>query len=413
MRSWLGLACVLALSNLSLAIHATAGAGAEASRFMVEETKGSEVWVQRGGNETKEALAKGSALAVNDIIVTGDGSHAVITLLDGSKVSVGPFTQYQLLKAEGDHGLLQWSFRLIVGTVRALVRKAIGDNPLSRFKIHTATGTAGVRGTEFVVTFNKEGDRMDVYALDGKVYLGPPGAEATNPDAQMIEKNRSRSIGKDGKPTKHKAFIRKEFLKTLDERGFPELSLGLDLSAGVLPAAGGAIANSSAAKSGDPSETADGKPVAGESSVEAVASAKLFEAAVAGNTGAVKSLLGAGADPNYKGESGATPLMAAAKGRHTLAMKALLDAKATPDAQDNRGHTPLIYATRWGDLEGVVLMRAVDADLSLKSAEGYNAEEYAQRRGEKDIIKFLRAWRAELSGAPKAAKQLKRERKQQ
>lgn len=370
-------------------------------QFLVDQTVGTEVWVHRGGGEAKEAVTKGTQLKPDDVVVTGDSSHAVIELLDGSKVSIGPFSRYQILRPENSRGFWQWSFRLIIGTVRALVRKVTDDHGLSRFKVHTEMGTAGVRGTDFVVSFNDGSARMDVYTIDGSVFIGPPGAEAKDATVATVDKNRSRSIGKDGKPTKAKAFVREEFMKTLDARGFPKLELGKDRTLSV----GGGAAGAGVAPVAAP--VAAKKKAGGKEDLGAAASTlsqKLYEAAASGNAGAVKTFLRAGADPNAANASGTTALMAAAKGKHTLCMKSLLDGGANPNMQDKRGHTALVYAVRWGDLEGVVLMRAANANLDLKSTDGLNAEEFARRRGEKDIVSFLRAWRTEVETENKAGR---------
>lgn len=370
-----------------------ASAQNEQDRFVVEQLIGKEFWVHHQNVAEKQALEKGNVLHVGDTVETGDSSHVVISILDGSKISIGPFTQYQLLKVEGDQSFWQWSFRLIIGTVRALVRKVDGQSDLTKFKVHTESGTVGVRGTDFVVAFSQNNSRTDVYTLEGKVYLGPPNTEFSHPSSALVEKNRMRSIGKDGKPTKHKAFIREEFLKRLKDNGFPDLELGTDLSVaggsgvGLKPSAG--APNTPAAIHSAPT----GK---GEKAEENI-SQKMIAAAAAGDTANVKKYLKEGADPNFQDSYGFSGLMYAAKSGNTLCIKALIDQKADPNLQDNEGNTALMHAVSSGDLQGVVLMRAANATLNLKNKKRKTVLDFAKTRKDKDISEYLNIWQKEIN----------------
>jgi len=72
--------------------------------------------------------------------------------------------------------------------------------------------------------------------------------------------------------------------------------------------------------------------------------AELFTAAQTGDTQAVRDQLAAGADPNWAGEEGITPLMAAAGQGHLDAVQALLDAGARADMTDVNGWSAIFKA---------------------------------------------------------------------
>ncbi|XP_012260957.2 DNA-binding protein RFXANK-like [Athalia rosae] len=72
----------------------------------------------------------------------------------------------------------------------------------------------------------------------------------------------------------------------------------------------------------------------------------LMWAAGYGQLGSARQLLNAGADKNYRGLDGETPLhLAAAYGHHDL-VKLLLNNGSQPDPSDDEGNTPLIYGAQ-------------------------------------------------------------------
>lgn len=70
----------------------------------------------------------------------------------------------------------------------------------------------------------------------------------------------------------------------------------------------------------------------------------LLDAATAGDMNQIRSLLAAGASPNWADEAGTTPLMAAAKQGHMAVVQALIDAGAEVDVADANGWTALFMS---------------------------------------------------------------------
>ena len=62
----------------------------------------------------------------------------------------------------------------------------------------------------------------------------------------------------------------------------------------------------------------------------------------------VKTLLGAGADPNARDEFGSTPLHEAVLHGNEVLVHTLLEAGSNPDLLDNDGHEMLLYALEHG-----------------------------------------------------------------
>ena len=76
----------------------------------------------------------------------------------------------------------------------------------------------------------------------------------------------------------------------------------------------------------------------------------LLEAAMKGDTAAVKTLLTKGADVNAQNQAGGTALMYAATVGHNTTVQALLEAGADVNAKDNEGGTALMRAARNGQM---------------------------------------------------------------
>ena len=123
---------------------------------------------------------------------------------------------------------------------------------------------------------------------------------------------------------------------------------------------------------------------------------ELLSAAEQGDIPRVRDLLKRGADPNYKGKDGATPLLwAAAAGNHEL-VRLLLDADANCNDQDSLGQTALMlavlgpsikdkgYRTDSAALDAqhtVQVLLAYKADVRIKNTKGETALSYAKRGG--------------------------------
>src|SRR5580704_14755912 len=84
-----------------------------------------------------------------DVVHTGDGGRARVALDDGSLLNVG--SSSSLTVTQHDAKAQQTQIELEYGRVRAQVVKQ--SKPNAKFEIHTATGVAGVVGTDLGTSF--------------------------------------------------------------------------------------------------------------------------------------------------------------------------------------------------------------------------------------------------------------------
>lgn len=113
----------------------------------------------------------------------------------------------------------------------------------------------------------------------------------------------------------------------------------------------------------------------------------LFTASEHGINEAVRILLRAGANPNYKAPSGWTPLLMAAGNGHVEAVRALLQKGADPNDQDVfAAHTPLILASKNKHIEVVKTLVEAGADVNRQNQWGHSALKWAQGNAELEKI---------------------------
>jgi len=103
----------------------------------------------------------------------------------------------------------------------------------------------------------------------------------------------------------------------------------------------------------------------------------------------VQSLLAKGLDPNSPSRYG-SPLHFAAGAGNGGAVKVLLAAGATVDPRDHRGMTPLHHAARSRIPWTVQLLLAAGADINAKDAEGRTPLAWALAADQDQIARFLR-----------------------
>lgn len=116
---------------------------------------------------------KGAQVDVSDKIVTENGQSVVLQMAEGTEISIGPSTSFQIDQFTKD-GPQQSIFSMAYGMMRALVTKKYGDD--ETFAVRTKNSVMGVRGTEFVLQSDAISNETQVHTFSGTVRF----AQATN-----------------------------------------------------------------------------------------------------------------------------------------------------------------------------------------------------------------------------------------
>jgi hypothetical protein len=162
-------------------------------------------------SEISRKVKAGSPLGVGDKIATLEQTAAVIEYVDGSTVTVGPNSEFQL---EDQIDGTQWN-RLRKGNVRGLITKPPIPISKAKFLIRTRAAILGVRGTDFVMALDPVTNAAQVHTLEGSVEVALNeevllrGGGTVVGDGKFID-------ARSGKIEFPESFNKEEFLKSYD-----------------------------------------------------------------------------------------------------------------------------------------------------------------------------------------------------
>lgn len=104
---------------------------------------------------------------------------------------------------------------------------------------------------------------------------------------------------------------------------------------------------------------------------------QLMEAIIANDFEKTSTLLKEGANVNYQGEKGNTPLIGSLTCADQRIFKLLIDSGANINLSTNNGYTPLLFACMQNNIEMVKFLLNNGSNIHQKTKEGHNALEFA------------------------------------
>ncbi len=125
---------------------------------------------QRSGENEIQRLTADEVIAPGILLTTDSTTTADIRLCEGTVIRVAPSSQYRYESMDENQGVHSWLFSLLGGSVRAIVAPSQPAG-IVKFRLQTPNASVGVRGTEFVVDHNSQGESQ-LYTLDGEVLMG-------------------------------------------------------------------------------------------------------------------------------------------------------------------------------------------------------------------------------------------------
>lgn len=103
-----------------------------------------------------------------DTIITGKDSRAKIVMSDRNIINVLPETKLRIDQYINNEKEKNVRLSLIQGKVRNNVEQKY-DNEKNRFEVKTPTAVAGVRGTQFITSFDRLTNKTEIVTLKGEV----------------------------------------------------------------------------------------------------------------------------------------------------------------------------------------------------------------------------------------------------
>lgn len=99
-------------------------------------------------NELPRLLGKSETLREGETLSTGSRGLAIISMKDGTKMTLRPSTKFKIQKMDDTPGKENALLSLFRGGLRAITGRISKRNP-NAFRINTSVATIGIRGTEF------------------------------------------------------------------------------------------------------------------------------------------------------------------------------------------------------------------------------------------------------------------------
>jgi len=162
------------LTVLSITLICTKGYSQAATGIMMV-VKG-DVKVTDTTGKTESAKI-GKKVTEGDTITAGPDSRAKIVMSDKNVLNISPDTQVKIQKYTGaQNGKQEVELNVAYGKIRADVEKNKYDGEKNKFNVRTPSAVAGVRGTDFITSFNKGTKVTEVITFHGTVAVGQPAA---------------------------------------------------------------------------------------------------------------------------------------------------------------------------------------------------------------------------------------------
>jgi hypothetical protein len=195
--------------------------------------------VEIGRAETWSEAASGAALDVGDAVRTGRPGRARIVFRDESVMNLGEESQIVIdeqLFAPSE-GTIDSIYRLVRGKVRTLVSEYYRE-PTARFEVQTDTSVSGVRGTDFIVSYDPDRKVTEIVGISGEVavqsVLIPVG------DTVFVHSHEITTVARGQYPSPVRRLEDDEFRQYM--KGLQFVGSGLPESAALAqPVLGGAV----------------------------------------------------------------------------------------------------------------------------------------------------------------------------
>lgn len=185
-----------------------------------------DVQVKSGKDGSTSKARLGSQVYPKDTIITGKDARAKIVMVDNNEINVSPESQIEIQNYEFDPnaGKKEVLLNVIYGKVRSKVEQKY-DGKTSKFQIKTPSAVAGVRGTDFMTSFDRGSRSSQITTFHGKVEFGTPGPGGTIANPVMVSPGQmATSVG--GAPPGAPTAVPKAQLAEMDKESKAETATG-------------------------------------------------------------------------------------------------------------------------------------------------------------------------------------------
>lgn len=159
--------------------------------------KGQVRYAERAGQRPSATAAINKKICSGGQVITSPDSRAVVIMPgEQDELFINPATHVMIqeLKRDADGKQKRVLLNLIYGKIRSNVQKDAYDNtPDNQYRVRTKTAVAGVRGTQFLTSFDASNNQSEIVTFRGAVEVGRPigaGFDFSN-SVQVIQGQRT------------------------------------------------------------------------------------------------------------------------------------------------------------------------------------------------------------------------------
>lgn len=146
-----------------------------------------DVKIESGKDNAMTPAPAGTKVCQGDTVIAGAQSRAKVKMEDGNELNISPDSRilletYEYKVADNKKKVM---LNVLYGKVRAATREENMYNDKSKdgqantFQVKTKSAVAGVRGTDFLTSFDRKTTKTEVVTFRGKVDVGTAGANGT------------------------------------------------------------------------------------------------------------------------------------------------------------------------------------------------------------------------------------------
>lgn len=305
----------------------------------------------QSAKEKKLIAAKiGAKVFAQDVIITGPDSRAKIVMSDKNEINVSPDTRLELEKyvynpQKNEKNVL---LNVVYGKVRSQVNQKY-DADKNTFRVKTPSAVAGVRGTDFLASFDPGPKVSKVVTFSGVVEVGKPGAGGAILNPVRVSPGQFTTATPGSAPSAPSPVPKAE-LNQLNQQTKAETAKGSETSS----AGGGAHADGEQKKEQGKEQNKDGDQSKDQGKTEQKDNAKDSTKDSAKDKRSPASLSPAGADTASSGDSskgsGTKGASLAAGGSFGTAMPSMMDSRDLGPAALTGVAAPPDFSNHGGNL---------------------------------------------------------------
>lgn len=132
-----------------------------------------DIKIQSAKDKSIRAGKMGDKVYAKDIIIAGKDSRAKIVMVDKNVLNISPDSkiEIQTYVFKPEENKKNVVLNVLYGKVRSSVEQKY-DGEKNKFHVKTPSAVAGVRGTDFLVSFNQSNQSSQIVTFSGQVQVG-------------------------------------------------------------------------------------------------------------------------------------------------------------------------------------------------------------------------------------------------